>query len=241
MSATTDAGMTRADLERWIIDFARRIIDQHEALSDLDAASGDADHGSNLERGVSSLLAVMGEWDATDQPGEFLKEVGMHIVGSVGGSSGALYGTMFLRMARAVGEAPTVTDERLVAAFEGAAQGVVDRGKVRPGDKTMLDALAPAVESLRQELANGATRSAALLAASAAADAGRDATADMVARRGKSSYARQRSLGFVDPGSASVALLVRAAAQTSEAEARVVLGSAADLTSRPNLARVQTT
>ena len=212
MNTTTEAGLTRADLERWIIDFGRRIIDQHEALSDLDAASGDADHGSNMERGLSSLLEAMGGWDTTDRPGDFLKEVGMHIVGSVGGSSGALYGTMFLRMARAVGEAPTVTDELLVAAFEGAAQGIIDRGKVKPGDKTMLDALAPAVEALRQELANGASRSSALLAAAAAADAGRDATADMVARRGKSSYARERSRGFVDPGSASVALLVRAAA-----------------------------
>lgn len=214
MNATTETGLTRADLERWIIDFGRRVIDQHEALSDLDAASGDADHGSNMERGMSSLLEAMGGWDATDRAGEFLREVGMHIVGSVGGSSGALYGTMFLRMARAVGEAPTVTDDLLVAAFEGAAQGVVDRGKVRLGDKTMLDALAPAVEALRQELANGASRSSALLAASTAADAGRDATADMVARRGKSSYARERSLGFVDPGSASVALLVRAAAES---------------------------
>lgn len=213
MNATTETGLTRADLERWIIDFGRKVIDQHEALSDLDAASGDADHGSNMERGMSSLLEAMGGWDATVRAGEFLKEVGMHIVGSVGGSSGALYGTMFLRMARAVGEAPTVTNDLLVAAFEGAAQGVVDRGKVRLGDKTMLDALTPAVEALRQELANGASRASALLAASAAADAGRDATADMVARRGKSSYARERSLGVVDPGSASVALLVRAAAE----------------------------
>jgi dihydroxyacetone kinase-like protein len=213
MNTTTETGLTQADLERWIIDFARRIIDQHEALSDLDAASGDADHGSNMERGMSSLLETLGDWEATDQPGEFLKQVGMHIVGSVGGSSGALYGTMFLRMARAVGDATTVADDQLVAAFEGAAQGIVDRGKVKPGDKTMLDALAPAVETLRQELAAGASRSSALMAASAAADAGRDATADMVARRGKSSYARERSRGFVDPGSASVALLVRAAAQ----------------------------
>jgi dihydroxyacetone kinase-like protein len=214
MNTTTDAGLTRAELERWIIDFGQRIIDQHEALSDLDAASGDADHGSNMERGLSSLLGVMGGWDTTERPGDFLKEVGMHIVGSVGGSSGALYGTMFLRMARAVGEAPTVTNELLVAAFEGAAQGIIDRGKVKPGDKTMLDALAPAVETLRQELASGAQRSSALLAAAAAADAGRDATADMVARRGKSSYARERSRGFVDPGSASVALLIHAAAQS---------------------------
>ena len=214
VKTTIEPGLTRADLERWVTDFGRRIVDQHEALSDLDAFSGDADHGSNMERGLSSLLTVMGEWDPAGRPGDFLKDVGLHIVGSVGGSSGALYGTMFLRMARSVGDATVVTDDLLVAAFEGAAQGVIDRGKVRPGDKTMLDALGPAVEALRQGLANGASRSSALLAAAAAADAGREATADMVARRGKSSYARDRSRGVVDPGSASAAMLVRAAAAT---------------------------
>ena len=214
VKTTIEPGLTRVDLERWIVDFGRRVIDQHEALSDLDAASGDADHGSNMERGLSSLLTVVGGWDSAGRPGDFLKDVGLQIVGSVGGSSGALYGTIFLRMARAVGEEPTVTNELLVAAFEGAAQGVVERGKVSPGDKTMLDALGPAVEALRQSVANGASRSSALLAAAAAADAGRDATAGMVARRGKSSYARERSRGVVDPGSASVAMLVRAAAAT---------------------------
>lgn len=214
VKTTIELGLTRADLERWVIDFGRRIVEQHEALSDLDAASGDADHGSNMERGLSSLLKMVGGWEPAGRPGDFLKDVGLHIVESVGGSSGALYGTMFLRMARAVGEARLVTDELLLAAFEGAAQGVIDRGKVRPGDKTMLDAWGPAVEALRQGLANGGSRSSALLAAAAAADAGRDATADMVARRGKSSYARERSRGVVDPGSASVAMLVRAAAAT---------------------------
>lgn len=214
VKTTIEPGLTRADLERWVTDFGRRIVDQHEALSDLDAFSGDADHGSNMERGLSSLLTVMAEWDPAGRPGDFLRDVGLHMVGSVGGSSGALYGTMFLRMARAVGDATVVTDDLLVAAFEGAAHGVIDRGKVRPGDKTMLDALGPAVEALRQGLANGASRSSALLTAAAAADAGREATADMVARRGKSSYARDRSRGVVDPGSASAAMLVRAAAAT---------------------------
>lgn len=210
-----DKDLTREDLERWITEFARQIMAQHEALSDLDAASGDADHGSNMERGMSSLLHTMSRWDSLDLPGPFLKEVGLHIVSSVGGSSGALYGTIFLRMARAIGEAATVSDDLLIAAFEGAAQGIVDRGKVKQGDKTMLDALAPAVQVLREELeAAGRSRSEALQAAARAAEAGRDATADMVARRGKSSYARQKSLGSIDPGAASAALLVRAAAQS---------------------------
>ena len=213
MNATTEPSLTRADLERWIIDFGRKVIDQHEALSDLDAASGDADHGSNMERGMSSLLEAMRGWDATDRAGEFLKEVGMHIVGSVGGSSGALYGTMFLRMARAVGEAPTVTNDLLVADLEGAAQGVVDRGKVRLGDKTMLDALTPAVEALRQELANGASRSSALLALRRPPTLGVTPPPTWWLGEGSRATPESGELGVVDPGSASVALLVRAAAE----------------------------
>jgi dihydroxyacetone kinase-like protein len=214
MNRVTEMGLTRADLERWLTEFGQRIMHQHEALSDLDAASGDADHGSNMERGMSSLLQTMNSWDPDALPGPFLKDVGLHIVGSVGGSSGALYGTIFLRMARVVGDSIAVNDDVLVAALEEAAHGIIDRGKVKQGDKTMLDALAPAVEVLRSELGTGKSLPQALQAAAGAAEAGRDATANMAARRGKSSYARQKSRGFVDPGAASVALLVRAAADT---------------------------
>jgi dihydroxyacetone kinase-like protein len=214
MKVTIDMNLTTTDLERWILDFADQIIEQHLVLSDLDAASGDADHGSNMERGMSALLKSAPDWDGAATPGEFLKEVGLHIVSSVGGSSGALYGTIFLRMARAVGDARTINARLLSEAFEAAAQGVVERGKVKQGDKTMLDALAPSVQVLRVKLADEKSPSEALESAAAAAEAGRDATSDMVARRGKSSYARENSRGCIDPGAASLAMLMRSAART---------------------------
>lgn len=211
---TLNKRLDTENLRRWVLDFAHRILDEHEALSDLDAASGDADHGSNMHRGMSSLLGAIPEWGEEALPAEFLKDVGMHIVSSVGGSSGALYGTIFLRMARTVGGASTVDAQLLVRAFEAAGEGVAERGKVKQGDKTMYDALAPAIHTLREQVEAGEEPlAAALEAAAAAAEAGRDATADMVARKGKSSYARENSRGVIDPGAASAAMLVRSAAR----------------------------
>lgn len=212
---TRSESLTSADLERWVLDFSAQIVEQHVMLSDLDAASGDADHGANMERGTSAFLRTMPGWDRTLLPGEFLKEVGMHLVSSVGGSSGALYGTVFLRMARIVGDVRAVDPELFLRAFEAAAEGVVDRGKVKRGDKTMYDALAPAVEMFQEQLLTaGQPFAVALRAAADAAQAGRDATADMVARKGKSSYARENSRGVVDPGAASMTILIQAAART---------------------------
>lgn len=210
-----EVNLSRSDLERWILDFAHEIIDRHVILSDLDAASGDADHGSNMERGMSALLGATPGWDSTALPGEFLKDVGLHIVSSVGGSSGALYGTIFLRMARSVGDAQSVSPHLLMNAFEAAAEGIVERGKVQQGDKTMYDALAPAVQALRERLTSGRENlSSALEYAAKAAETGRDATTEMIARKGKSSYARENSRGVTDPGAASVTMLVQSAART---------------------------
>jgi dihydroxyacetone kinase-like protein len=211
---TLKTEVTKDDLERWVLEFAHRILDQHVALSDLDAASGDADHGSNMQRGMKSLLEVLPRWSREAVPGDFLKDVGMHLVSSVGGSSGALYGTIFLRMARKVGDAPVLDESLFVEAFEAAGAGVVERGSVKQGDKTMYDALAPAIQALRESVEAGHALGAALEAAAGAAEEGRDATAGMVARKGKSSYARENSRGVIDPGSASAAMLVRSAAQT---------------------------
>ena len=213
MTVAENFSLGRADLERWMVEFATEVIDQQQALSDLDAASGDADHGSNMERGLSSLLLLMPRWDRSTSPGQFLKDVGLHVVGSVGGSSGALYGTIFLRMARVVDKTDPIPTGVFVAALEAAVQGVMERGKVRLNDKTMLDAFAPGVEALAEHVRKGEPLAVALAASSTAAEEGRDATADMVARRGKSSYARERSRGWVDPGAASVTLLLQTAAR----------------------------
>lgn len=221
MKQVTGTALTRYDLENWMLRFGELIVAQHEALSDLDASSGDADHGSNMERGFVSIGSVMSEWSPDLGPGAFLKEVGLHVVNSVGGSSGALYGTIFLRMARIVGDSETIDDRLLVLALAEAEHGLIERGKVQPGDKTMLDALAPAVATLRAGVDDGQPLPKVLEAASAAANAGRDATKDMAARRGKSSYARERSRGVVDPGAASMALLIGAAADVFVHESRL--------------------
>ena len=201
-------------LAEWIGEFGRVITNNKDVLSELDSASGDADHGSNMERGMVALPAVLdGITDAT-KPGALLKDVGMTIVAKVGGSSGALYGTVFLRMAMAAGDTAAFDALGFAKALRAALNGIVERGNVKSGDKTMYDALAPAVDALDAELARGMTLGNALRTATEAAEAGRDATKLMLARKGKSSYLAEKSLGSQDPGATSMAMLIGAAAAT---------------------------
>jgi dihydroxyacetone kinase-like protein len=207
-----------AALTRWIRRFAELVAEHRDELTALDAAIGDADHGTNMDRGMT---AVVGALDATPPTGAgaLLKQVGMTLVRTVGGASGPLYGTFFLRMATALGDdAATVPDETLAKGLQAGLDGIVARGKAEAGDKTMFDALAPAVDALDRELAQGRGLAAALDAASAAADAGRDATIPLHARKGRASYLGERSVGHQDPGATSAALLVRAAREALPAE-----------------------
>jgi dihydroxyacetone kinase-like protein len=144
--------------------------------------------------------------------GSLLKKVGMTLVSTVGGASGPLYGTLFLRMATAAGERASLDAPEFAKALRAGLDGVVARGKAEAGDKTMFDALAPAVDALDGALASGASLAEALRAATAAAEAGRDATTAMLARKGRASYLGERSVGHQDPGATSVTLLVEAAA-----------------------------
>ncbi|ESW59388.1 MAG: dihydroxyacetone kinase subunit DhaL [Rhodobacter sp. CACIA14H1] len=205
--------ISTADLIRCLAGFAQRVADARDELSALDAATGDADHGANLARGTIALAAMLA--DAGGQrPGEVLRQAGLVMVDTIGGSSGALYGTVFLRMAAAVGpQARAIAPEMLAQALQAAAQGITDRGRARPGDKTMLDAMQPAATAYAGALSQGDSLPAALRAAADAAAQGAAATAAMRARRGKSSYVGDRSIGTVDPGAASVALLFAAMAQ----------------------------
>ena len=204
------AGIDVAGLRRWLTVFAGSIAAQKDVLTELDAQIGDADHGANMHRGMQAVLAEIDKGGHAD-PAALLKQVGMTLVRSVGGASGPLYGTLFLRMA-------TSSDGSLdAAAFAKALRaglvGVVARGKAESGDKTMYDALAPAVDALDAQLASGASLGGALRAASVAADAGRDATVPLQARKGRASYLGERSVGHQDPGATSAALLVAAAAE----------------------------
>jgi dihydroxyacetone kinase-like protein len=206
----SDAVIDSAAVERWLRRFAELIAEHEADLTTLDSAIGDADHGANMQRGMQAVVAVL-DGGAAEQPADLLRQVGMTLVSKVGGASGPLYGTFFLRMAPALNGA-TVDGAAFAAALRAGLNGVVARGRAEASDKTMFDALAPAVDALDAALAAGRTLAEALRAAAQAADAGRDATGPMIARKGRASYLGERSVGHVDPGATSSALLVAATA-----------------------------
>jgi phosphoenolpyruvate---glycerone phosphotransferase subunit DhaL len=200
--------ITVQDLKEWLGEFARLIFEHRDELTDLDAAIGDADHGNNMSRGMAAVAADLSGTTVA----ALTKRAGMTLVSSVGGASGPLYGTFFLRFASAAGEVNELDASSFAAAMRAGLDGLMSRGKAEPGDKTMVDALAPAVDALERNRAE--PLSAGLDAARRAADEGRDATVAMVARKGRASYLGDRSVGHRDPGATSAALLIRAASTT---------------------------
>jgi dihydroxyacetone kinase-like protein len=198
-------------LTAWIREYARVIGENAQLLTDLDAAIGDADHGINMERGMTAVLAALDEAAPADMSA-LCKQVGMTLVKSVGGASGPLYGTFFLRMAGALGAGDSVDAADFAKALRAGVEGVVQRGRAEAGDKTMFDTLAPALDALDAALTSGGGLAVALADATVAAEKGRDATETMVARKGRASYLGQRSVGHVDPGATSAAMLIAAAA-----------------------------
>jgi phosphoenolpyruvate---glycerone phosphotransferase subunit DhaL len=201
-----------AAVERWIRAFAAAVAENEQELTRLDSAIGDADHGANMNRGLKAVIAKL-DAASPDGPAALLKQVGMTLVSTVGGASGPLYGTFFLRMATAIGDADTLDQKLFATALRAGVDGVVARGKAEAGDKTMYDALAPAVDALDAAL-GGEDTGGALQAAADAAAQGRDATTPMQARKGRASYLGERSVGHQDPGATSAALLLQAAADT---------------------------
>jgi dihydroxyacetone kinase-like protein len=202
-----------AALDKWIREFARLIAEHKEMLTELDSAIGDADHGINMHRGMSAVVTTL-ESECPGRPNELFKRTGMTLVSTVGGASGPLYGTAFLRMSATVGDAEHLDGNDLAKMLRAALDGVVQRGKASPGDKTMLDALGPAVEALESAVADGQPLAEALDAAVRAAEEGRANTIPMVARKGRASYLGERSAGHQDPGATSVTLLLAAAARS---------------------------
>ena len=201
---------TTAVLDRWVREFAQLVAENRDDLTELDSAIGDADHGSNMDRGLQAAVAALDETHPAT-PGALLTKVGMTLVSTVGGASGPLYGTYFLRMGGALGEADQVTPEQLAKALRAGLDGVVARGKAEAGDKTMYDALAPATDAVDAAVDAGRPLGEAFAAAVAAAAAGRDATTAMLARKGRASYLGERSVGHQDPGATSATLLFVAA------------------------------
>ncbi len=193
----------------WITSAAGVIEANRDHLTQLDAAIGDADHGINLARGFAAVLAALDVKPAAT-PGAVLTLTGSTLISKVGGASGPLYGMAFRRAGQALGAADDVDLVALGQALEAALAGVQQLGAAREGDKTMVDALAPATRALAKAVAEGATQADALAAAVAAAAEGAAATVSMEARKGRASYLGPRSVGHEDPGAASTVLILAA-------------------------------
>ncbi|TXK12521.1 dihydroxyacetone kinase subunit DhaL [Microbacterium hatanonis] len=202
---------TTRDLIGWIERFHDLVREHQAELTELDSVIGDADHGSNLARGMDAVVAKV-QADAPTTPADLFKTVGMTLVSTVGGASGPLYGTFFLRFGGSAGAAEALDATALGAALRAGLDGVVARGKAAPGDKTMIDALTPAADAWDAAAASGASVLDAASAARDAAREGRDSTIPLVARKGRASYLGERSAGHLDPGAASTTLLIEALA-----------------------------
>lgn len=189
---------------RWMTATAASVEREAERLTALDSPIGDADHGSNLRRGFIAVTAVL-EKEATDTPGAVLVLAGRQLISTVGGASGPLYGTLLRRTGKALGDATEVSAAQLTDALRAGVDAVMTLGGAAPGDKTMIDALVPAVDALAESFA----------AARSAAEEGALATTPLQARKGRASYLGERSIGHQDPGATSAALLIAALAITA--------------------------
>ncbi|MFI1224806.1 MULTISPECIES: dihydroxyacetone kinase subunit DhaL [unclassified Streptomyces] len=190
---------------RWMTAVAASVEREANHLTELDSAIGDADHGSNLQRGFTAVTAVL-EKNAPVTPGAVLTLAGRQLISTVGGASGPLYGTLLRRTGKALGDDDEVTQEQFAQAFAAGVAAVGQLGGAQAGDKTMLDALLPAAEALATSFDGAAN----------AARAGAVATVPLQARKGRASYLGERSIGHQDPGATSAALLVEALAAAAD-------------------------
>jgi phosphoenolpyruvate---glycerone phosphotransferase subunit DhaL len=184
------------------------VRDQRDYLTQLDAAIGDADHGTNMDRGFTAVVEKLDGIDGP--PGKLLTAAGSTLVSTVGGASGPLWGTALRRAGRSLGDAESFGGAELAEALDAALAGVVELGAAQEGDKTMVDALAPAVRALRAGIDGGGELTDALAAARAAGEEGMRATTPLQASKGRASYLGERSIGHQDPGATSTALIIAA-------------------------------
>lgn len=197
----------------WIKACAQVINQNRDYLIQLDAAIGDADHGANMDRGFKAVTNKLPELMDKDI-GTVFKTVGMTLISTVGGAGGPLYGTFFLQAGMNTAGKMELSLDDWITAFEAAVNGVVMRGKAEQGDKTMLDALIPSLNALKQAAEKNQSLGEALKAAAAAAKDGMEATIPLEARKGRASYLGPRSVGHQDPGATSSYLILQAAAET---------------------------
>ncbi|MDY6076235.1 dihydroxyacetone kinase subunit DhaL [Mobiluncus sp.] len=199
---------TLDNAKAWMQEYSRIVGENKEYLTELDSPIGDADHGTNMARGMAAAV----EPEALDQPdlGALFKKVGMTLVSKVGGTSGPLYGTFFMRAGKEAGASTEIEDAAFGAVLRAGLQGVIERGKAELEDKTMVDALTPALDAFDAAVGGGLAGAAA--AAAEAAEKGADATVDMLAKKGRASYLGERSIGHRDPGATSSQYLLQALA-----------------------------
>jgi dihydroxyacetone kinase-like protein len=205
--------ITRDDTLNWVKSIASVINEKSTYLTELDAAIGDADHGANMDRGFKAVLNKLPEISDKDI-GTIFKTVGMTLISTVGGAGGPLYGTFFLQVGLKTAGKMELNLTDWTDALEAALSGVIMRGKAEPGDKTMVDALTPAVAVLKQSIPDGQPINKALELSAQAARQGMEGTIPLVARKGRASYLGERSAGHQDPGATSSFLILKAAADT---------------------------
>ena len=204
--------VTKNNVLEWIRAYAEVIAENKEYLTELDSAIGDADHGANMHRGFKAVLEKLPDNEDKDI-GKILMGVGMALLSKVGGAGGPLYSTVFIQMGKSIDGKTEFELADWTDALEAATQGVVRLGKASPGDKTMVDALTPAVEALKQAVEEGLTLGEGLEKSAKAAEEGMIATIPLVARKGRASYLGERSAGHQDPGATSTFLLLDTAAK----------------------------
>jgi len=207
--------MTNEDTMRWLERIADVLHQNREYLTSLDSAIGDADHGINMDRGFSAVRGKFPAMQSMDIAGQ-LRTVGSTLVSTVGGASGPLYGTAFLRAAAAVAGKQELTSADVVTMLDAFLGGIVARGKAAPGEKTMVDALTPALNAAKQALNEGATLAQLTQRTTTAAEEGVKATIPLLATKGRASYLGERSIGHQDPGATSSWLILRTLAETCQ-------------------------
>lgn len=199
---------TRDEIVRWLQNLGGVLTENKEYLTELDSAIGDADHGINMKRGFDKVMDKLPSV-ADKDIGSILKTTGMTLISSVGGASGPLYGTFFMRSGMAAAAKEKLTGQDLMELLQAGVEGIIQRGRAQPGDKTMVDAWLPALDALKSELAQDADTVPALRAAVAAAEQGMKDTIPMQAKKGRASYLGERSIGHQDPGATSSYLMLR--------------------------------
>jgi len=207
--------ITAEHVTRFLEGIAARIKEHRDELTQLDSPIGDADHGINLDRGFTAVLSKL-PTVADKDIGTILKTTGMTLVSTVGGASGPLYGTAFIRAGMALADRYELTEGEVVAALEAALEGIIARGKANRGDKTMVDAIGPGIDALKEAQASGEDFPNAMRRAVAAVEAGMRATIPMLALKGRASYLGERSIGHQDPGATSAYYIAQVMLETIE-------------------------